>query len=110
MTGSNEGRAPKEPRTEFAQLQVLFELPNVVSCAQDQSEICHVAVRQLFRAVAADRAAVLIIDPVDVIVSRRGWTCQTNIGPLSNSTDRGTEVLATASPTNQQNKCYLPYR
>jgi len=98
MTGTNEGRVPKEPRTEFAQLQVLFELANAISGAQD-----HAAVLRLVRAVAADRAAALIIDADDVIVSRRGWACQTTSGPPSNSTRHGTEMLATASITNQQN-------
>ena len=98
MTGTNEGRVPKEPRTGSAQLQVLFELANAISGAKD-----HAAVLTLVRAVAADRAAALIIDADDVIVSRRGSACQTTSGPRSNSTRNGTEMLATASTTNQQN-------
>jgi hypothetical protein len=101
MTGINEGRVPEEPR--IAQLQVLFELANAAGCAQEPKEICHAVVLRLFRAVAADRAAALIIDADDVIVSRRGRACQTTSGPPSNSTRHRTEMLATASTTNQQN-------
>ena len=50
MTSTNEGRAS---RTQFAQLQALFELANVVTRAQDDSEICPVAVNGLVRAIAA---------------------------------------------------------
>jgi hypothetical protein len=107
MTGANEGRVPEQPRTEFAQLQVLFDLANAVSRAQNQSEICHFAVLRLVPAIAADQAAVLIIATDDVIVSRRGWTSQASIGPPWNSTHRGTEVLATAVTTNRQRKSYL---
>jgi len=75
MTGANEGRVPEQPRTEFAQVQVLFELAHAVSRAQNQSEICHAAVLRLVSSIAADQAAV-IIDPDDVIVSRRGQASQ----------------------------------
>ena len=44
------------------QLQLLFDLAGAVSRAQDAGEICRAAVEGLVRALAADRAGVLIFD------------------------------------------------
>jgi two-component system, cell cycle sensor histidine kinase and response regulator CckA len=57
-----ETQRPMVIQNQFAQLQLLFDLAGAVGRAQDAGEVCRAAVEGLVRALAADRAGVLIFD------------------------------------------------
>ena len=67
MSTSGQKRAPQEQQTKLGQLELLLELAGTVSRAREPHEIYRAAVQGLVQALAADRAAVLIFDPDDVL-------------------------------------------
>ena len=67
MSISGQKRALVEQQPKLGQLELLLELAGTVSRARDPHEIYRAAVQGLVHALAADRAAVLIFDPDDVL-------------------------------------------
>src|SRR5579864_3753481 len=64
---SISGPKPASQETKIRQLELLLDLAGAISRAQGTSEIYRVAAHGLVRALAADRAAVLIFDQDDVM-------------------------------------------
>jgi two-component system cell cycle sensor histidine kinase/response regulator CckA len=67
MSISGQKSAPRDHESQFGQLELLFELASAVSRAREPREIYRAAAQGLVQALAADRAAVLIFDPDDVL-------------------------------------------
>jgi len=67
MSISGQERAHRDHQSKFGQLELLFELASALSRAREPREIYSAAVHGLAQVLAADRAAVLIFDPDDVL-------------------------------------------
>ena len=67
MSISGQERAPRDYQSKFGQLELLFELASALSRAREPRGIYSAAVHGLAQVLAADRAAVLIFDPDDVL-------------------------------------------
>jgi K+-sensing histidine kinase KdpD len=67
MSISGQKRAARDHQSKFGQLELLFELASALSRAREPHEIYSAAVHGLAQVLAADRAAVLIFDPDDVL-------------------------------------------
>jgi two-component system cell cycle sensor histidine kinase/response regulator CckA len=67
MSISGQKRALLKQQTKLGQLELLLELAGAISLAREPHEIYRAAVQGLVHALAADRAAVLMFDPDDVL-------------------------------------------
>jgi PAS domain S-box-containing protein len=67
MSGSGQKRALKKQHSELRQLELLLDLAAVISQAKEPGEVYHAAAHGLVDSLSADRAAVRIFDPDDVL-------------------------------------------
>ena len=67
MNISGKKRAPQEQHSKFPQLELLLDLTAAISQAKEPSEIYRAVAQGLVDSLSADRAAIMIFDPDDVL-------------------------------------------